>query len=78
MPNRFSESASKGENTASNEGAEQAAQAAIGEDEGESSQLNVRLPERLHEAFRDKCDAEARQMSALVRRWIREYVCKDK
>jgi len=75
--NPFSESFSQGINTPAEDAAEEATQAATGEDEAEESQLNVRLPKPLHEAFRRRCDAEARNMSALVRRWIREYVRKD-
>jgi len=77
MPNRFSESASKGANTAASEGSEEAAQAALGEDEGEEVQLNIRLPKALRDAFKRQTDVEARQMSALLRKWIREYVRKD-
>jgi predicted HicB family RNase H-like nuclease len=75
--NQFSESFSTGINTPADDAAEEATQAATGEDEAEESQLNVRIPKPLHEAFRRKCDAEARNMSALVRRWVREYVRKD-
>jgi predicted DNA binding CopG/RHH family protein len=77
MPNRFSESATKGNNTAASQGTEEAAQAALGEGEREESQINVRLPKPLHEAFREKTSKEARQMSALVRKWIQEYVRED-
>jgi predicted DNA binding CopG/RHH family protein len=75
--NPFSKSLETGKNTASDTDAEQAAQAALGEDEADMSRLNIRIPEPLHEAFKQKCEAEARQMSALMRRWIREYVRED-
>ena len=77
MPNSFSESVNKGTNTAASDTAEKATRAATGEDEAEDSQLNIRIPQPLHEAFRRKTEAEARQMSALMRKWIREYVRKD-
>lgn len=75
--NRFSEDISKGTNTASSETAEQAARAALDGEDVEEAQLNIRLPKPLHEAFKRRANAEARQMSALVRKWIREYVRKD-
>jgi predicted DNA binding CopG/RHH family protein len=77
MSNSFTESVNKGTNTNASDTAEKASRAAIGEDEAEDSQLNIRIPEPLHEAFKRKTDAEARQMSALMRKWIREYVRKD-
>ena len=40
----------------------------------EEAQINVPLPQLLHKAFREKTSKEARQMSALMRKWIREYV----
>jgi hypothetical protein len=75
--NRFTESLSTGQNTASDREAEDAARAALGEDTAEMSRLNIRIPKPLHEAFKDKCEAEARQMSALMRRWIRQFVRED-
>lgn len=75
--NTFTESIGKGTNTGASDSAEEAARAALGEDEAEETQLNIRLPKPLHEAFKRRTDAEARQMSALVRKWIREYVRKD-
>ena len=77
MPNSFTEDLSKGKNTASSDTAEQAARVALDGEDVEETQLNIRLPEPLHEAFKRKTDAEARQMSALLRKWIREYVRKD-
>ena len=75
--NPFTESLNTGQNTASDSQSEQAAQAALGEDDAEMSRLNVRIPKPLHEAFKQKTEAEARQMSALMRRWIRQYVRED-
>jgi predicted HicB family RNase H-like nuclease len=77
MPNSFTEDLGKGQNTASSDTAEQAARAALDGEDVEEAQLNIRLPKPLHEAFKRRTDAEARQMSALVRKWIREYVRKD-
>ena len=76
--NPFSDSLDTGKNTGANVESEQAARAALGEDEAEMSRLNIRIPEPLHEAFKQKTEAEARQMSALLRKWIREYVREDK
>lgn len=75
--NSFTESIGKGTNTASESAAQKATQAALGEDGAEETQLNIRLPKPLHEAFKRRANAEARQMSALVRKWIRGYVRKD-
>jgi predicted HicB family RNase H-like nuclease len=75
--NRFTKDLSTGTNTTADEKAEDALRAATEGEDTEEAQLNVRLPKPLHEAFKRKTDAEARQMSALVRKWIREYVRKD-
>lgn len=77
MPNKFTDDLNKGTNTAAADGAEEAARAATDGEDVEEAQLNIRLPKPLHEAFKRRTDAEARQMSALVRKWIREYVRKD-
>ncbi len=77
MPNNFTKDLSKGTNTTAGEKAEEAARAATEGEDVEEAQLNLRLPKPLREAFKRKTDAEARQMSALVRKWIREYVRKD-
>lgn len=76
--NPFSESLDSGTNTGADAESEEAARAALGEDDAEMSRLNIRIPEPLHEAFKQKTEAEARQMSALLRKWIREYVREDK
>ncbi len=76
--NPFTESLNTGTNTAADKGAQQAAEAAAGEDdEGEMSQLNIRIPKGLHEAFKQKCEAEGRNMTWVVLRAIRQYVRKD-
>lgn len=75
--NTFTESIGKGRNTGASDSAEEATRAALDGEDIEQAQLNIRLPEPLHEAFKRKTDAEARQMSALIRKWIREYVRKD-
>ena len=77
--NPFTESLSTGTNTGADEGAQQAAEAAAAEgDEGEMSQLNIRIPRGLHEAFKQKCEAEGRNMTWVVLQAIRRYVRKDK
>lgn len=77
MGNRFSESATKGTNTAANEGSEEAAQAALGEDESEEVQLNIRLPKELRDAFRRQCESEGRTMTWVLKQRIREYIRTD-
>jgi predicted HicB family RNase H-like nuclease len=77
MPNSFTEDLNKGTNTAASETAEDATRAATEGEDVEEAQLNVRLPKPLHEAFRKQAKANAQQMSALVRNWIRGYVRKD-
>lgn len=75
--NPFTESLNTGTNTGADEAAQQAAEAAAGEDEEEMSQLNIRIPKGLHKAFKQKCEAEGRNMTWVVLRAIREYVRKD-
>ncbi|MCS3639208.1 hypothetical protein [Salinibacter ruber] len=77
MPNSFTEDLNRGKNTTASETAEEATRAATEDEDMEESQLNVRLPKPLHEAFRRQAKDNAQQMSALVRNWIREYVRKD-
>lgn len=75
--NKFSESFASGINTAAEDEAQEAAQAATGEDEAEEAQLNIRLPKPLHDRFKRQCEAEGRTMTWVVLQAIREYVRKD-
>lgn len=75
--NPFSESFSSGINSPAQKQAEEAAQAATGEEEPEESQLNIRIPKPLHDRFRRKCEAEGRSMTWVVLQAIRQYVRKD-
>lgn len=75
--NPFSESITTGTNTAADEATQEAAQAALGEDEAEETQLNIRIPKPLHEAFKRKCEAEGRSMTWVLLQAIRQYVRKD-
>ncbi|MCS4044825.1 hypothetical protein GGQ00_003288 [Salinibacter ruber] len=56
------------------EGVEEAKKAALGEDEGETKRLNVRVPAPLYDRFKDKADSEGRTMTWLVLQFIRDYV----
>jgi hypothetical protein len=73
MGNRFSDVVGDTEETTA-EGTEDATRAALGEDEGETKRLNVRVPAPLYERFKDKVESEGRTMTWLVLQWMREYV----
>ena len=73
MGNRFSDVVGDTEETVA-EGTEDATRAALGEDEGETKRLNVRVPAPLYERFKDKVESEGRTMTWHVLQWIREYV----
>lgn len=75
--NPFSESFASGINSPAEDAAEEAAQAATGEDEAEESQLNIRIPKPLHDRFRRKCEAEGRSMTWVLLQAIRHYVRED-
>jgi hypothetical protein len=75
MSNRFSDVVDDTEKTTT-EGAEDATRAALGEDEGETKRLNVRVPAPLYQRFKDKVESEGRTMTWLVLQWIREYVTR--
>lgn len=55
----------------------EAEEAATGEEVEPKKRLNVKLPERLHEEFKAKCEAEGRTMSWVVIEAVRDYVSTD-
>lgn len=75
--NPFSESLNTGQNTASDAESDTAVKAALGEDDAEMSRLNIRIPKPLHEAFRQKCEAEAKHMTGVVLNAIRDFIRED-
>lgn len=72
MGNRFTDIPDDTEDTP--EGTDDAVDAALGADEGETTRLNVRVPTPLYERFKDKAQSEGRTMTWLVLRFIRDYV----
>lgn len=72
MSNRFKDAVNETEPPS--EGTEDATRAALGEDEGETKRLNVRVPAPLYQRFKDKAQSEGRTMTWLVLQFIREYV----
>lgn len=39
-----------------------------------TKRLNVKLPESLHEAFREQCESEGRSMTWVITQFIEDYV----
>jgi hypothetical protein len=73
MSNRFGDVVEDTDQTGT-DGTEEAVDAALGVDEGETKRLNVRVPAPLYNRFKDKAESEGRTMTWLVLQWIREYV----
>lgn len=73
MSNRF-ESAVEDTDTQPTPDTEDATDAALGADEGETKRLNVRVPAPLYERFKAQTESEGRTMTWLVLQWIRDYV----
>lgn len=74
MSNRFADSVEQIEKQNAPEGTEDAKKTALGEEEGETTRLNVRVPTSLYERFKDKVESEGRTMTWVVLQFIREYV----
>lgn len=53
---------------------EKAGQAATGSQAPDLTRLNVKLPEDLHERFKEQGEAEGRTMTWVVTQFIRDYV----
>jgi predicted HicB family RNase H-like nuclease len=75
MSNRFNDVVEDTEETGA-EGTEEAVNAALGANEGETKRLNVRVPAPLYKQFKEKAESEGRTMTWLVLQWIRDYVAE--
>lgn len=73
MPNRFDDIVNEKKQTGGSNTAE-AAQAATGEDEGDTTRLNVRVPTALYNAYRDKVKGEGRTMTWVILQHMRAYI----
>ncbi|WP_103028033.1 ribbon-helix-helix protein, CopG family [Salinibacter altiplanensis] len=74
MSNRFEDAVQDTQDQEAPEGTEDAAKEALGETEGDTTRLNVRVPTPLYERFKDKVDSEGRTMTWVVLQAIREYL----
>lgn len=54
--------------------AEAAARAAAGDDVGPERRLNVRVPEGLYDAYKEKAEAEGHTITWVVLQHMRDYV----
>lgn len=72
MSNRFGDAIDQKEG--GSQAAQEAAQAASGQDEVETKRLNVRVPEPLYDAFKSKAESEGRTMTWVVLQAIRNYI----
>jgi predicted DNA binding CopG/RHH family protein len=74
MSNRFEDAVQDTQDQEAPEGTEDAAKEALGETDGETTRLNVRVPTPLYERFKDKVESEGRTMTWVVLQAIREYL----
>lgn len=74
MSNRFEDAVQDTRDQEAPEGTEDAAKEALGETDGETTRLNVRVPTPLYERFKDKVESEGRTMTWVVLQAIRDYL----
>jgi predicted DNA binding CopG/RHH family protein len=74
MSNRFEDAVQDTQDQEAPEGTEDAAKEALGETDGETTRLNVRVPTPLYERFKDKVESEGRTMTWVILQAIREYL----
>jgi predicted DNA binding CopG/RHH family protein len=74
MSNRFEDAVQDTRDQEAPEGTEDAAKEALGETDGETTRLNVRVPTPLYERFKDKVESEGRTMTWVILQAIREYL----
>lgn len=72
--NRFGGAVEDAEDQDAPEGTDDATKAALGDTEGDTTRLNVRVPTPLYKRFRDKVESEGRTMTWVVLQAIREYL----
>lgn len=72
--NRFGEAVEDVEEQDAPEGTDDATEAALGDTEGDTTRLNVRVPTPLYERFKDKVESEGRTMTWVVLQAIRDYL----
>jgi len=74
MSNRFGDVVEEKKQSAGSQAAEDATRAATGEDATDTKRLNVRVPEPLYEAYKEKVESEGRSITWVVLQHMREYV----
>ena len=74
MSNRFEDAVQDTRDQEAPEGTEDAAKEALGETDGETTRLNVRVPTPLYERFKDKVESEGRTMTWVILQAIRDYL----
>lgn len=74
MSNRFQEAVEDTQDQQAPEGTEDATKEALGDTDGETTRLNVRVPTPLYERFKDKVESEGRTMTWVVLQAIRDYL----
>jgi hypothetical protein len=72
--NRFGGAVEDVEEQDAPEGTDDATEAALGDTEGDTTRLNVRVPTPLYERFKDKVESEGRTMTWVVLQAIRDYL----
>lgn len=74
--NRFGGAIEDAEGQDAPEGTDDATETALGDTEGDTTRLNVRVPTPLYERFKDKVASEGRTMTWVVLQAIRDYLTK--
>jgi predicted DNA binding CopG/RHH family protein len=76
MSNRFADSVEQVEEQNAPEGTENAKKAALGQTEGDTTRLNVRVPTPLYERFKEKVESEGRTITWVILKAIRDYLAE--
>mgnify|MGYP006435240155 CR=1 FL=1 len=74
MGNRFGDVVKEKTQSGDSQAAKDAGRAATGEDAADTKRLNVRVPEPLYEAYKEKVEGEGRTMTWVVLQHMREYL----
>ncbi|WP_423824708.1 ribbon-helix-helix protein, CopG family [Salinibacter ruber] len=74
MDNRFEEAVQDSQEQEVPEGTEDAAKEALGDTEGDTTRLNVRVPTPLYDRFKEKVESEGRTMTWVILQSIRDYL----
>lgn len=76
MPNRFGDVVEEKKQSGESQAVQEATKTAAGEDDADTTRLNVRVPTALYEAYKSKVTGEGRTMTWVILQHMRSYVSK--